>query len=291
MTGSRFRARTRMRAGLAAIGATCLQASFAVQALSIEFDYRYDTRGFFTDVATGAPIAERRAALAAAASYYSGFTDALQPIAPGAGNAWSVQFTHPSLDGPAVTLANEAIAADTLRIFVGGSSSAPGVLGFANTGVNLSASGAAGFVDAVTTRGQANATGAAASDYATWGGMIWFNATQDWHFGTNGSGPSPGHPDFLTTATHELGHILGFGEADSWRAQIGADGRFLGASSVAAYGEPIPLDTFESHWAEGTLSTRDGIVQESSWIPPRRAASVSSPARSTTPAWRMSAGK
>lgn len=41
----------------------------AVSALQIEFDYRYDTRGFFTDLATGEPLAERRALLDLAASF------------------------------------------------------------------------------------------------------------------------------------------------------------------------------------------------------------------------------
>lgn len=232
------------------------------QALVFEFDYTYDTRGFFTDTVTGAPIVERRALLEEAASFYSGFTDSLASIAPQAGDSWSVKITHPSLGGPAVTLSNLSIAADTLRIFVGGSTSAPGVLGFANTGFSLTASGSAEFVDAVTTRGQANAIGANATDYGTWGGMIWFNAANDWYFGSDTAGLTPGNPDFLTTAIHEIGHILGFGEADAWLAQIDGNGFFTGAHSVAAHGGPVPVDQFASHWAEGTMSVYNGLPQE-----------------------------
>lgn len=231
-------------------------------ALTIEFDYTYDTRGFFTDLASGSPILERRALLDQAASFYSGFTDSLSAITPQAGDSWSVQITHPSLGGPLVTLDNISIAADTLRIYVGGSTSAPGVLGFANTGFNLTATGSDAFVDAVTTRGQENATGPIATDYGVWGGMIWFNAANDWYFGSKTTGLTAGHPDFLTTATHEIGHILGYGEADSWFAQIDSNGYFTGAASVAAYGGAVPLDQYGSHWAKGVMSSYNGVAQE-----------------------------
>jgi len=230
-------------------------------ALKIEFDYTYDTRGFFTDTSTGAPIAERRAMLEQAASFYSGFTDTLAAIAPQAGDSWSVRITHPSLGGPQITLSNLAIAPDTLRIYAGGSTSAPGVLGFANVGFSLTANGSAAFVDAVTARGQPNATGNQATDYATWGGMIWFNAANDWYFGSDAAGLTVGRPDFLTTATHEIGHIIGFGEAASWDARIDAQGRFTGDASMAAFDGPVPLDQFHSHWALGTTSTVAGITQ------------------------------
>jgi hypothetical protein len=237
-----------------------LLAALPAQALTITFDYSYDTRGFFTDLATGTPLLERRAILDQAASFYSGFTDSLTAIAPQAGDSWSVQMTHPSLAGAAVTLNNISIEADTLRIYVGGSSSAPGVLGFANTGYNLTATGSTAFVESVTTRGQANTTGPAATDYAVWGGMIWFNAANDWYFGSDTSGLTAGHPDFLTTATHEIGHILGFGEADSWQAQI-ENGYFTGAASVASYGGAVPVDQYGSHWATGVASTYNGAPQ------------------------------
>lgn len=247
------------RTAIACIG---LFLTWPAHALQIEFDYTHDTRGFFTDVVTGSPIAERRAILEQAASFYTGFTDALSAIAPQTGDHWSIRFTHPSLGGPQITLNNLAIPADTFRIYVGGSSSAPGVLGFANTGFNLTASGSPEFVEAVTTRGQINAVGPNATDYGIWGGMMWFNAANDWYFGSDASGLQPGRPDFLTTATHEIGHILGFGEADSWLAQIDAEGRFVGPTSIAAYGAPVSLDQFESHWAEGTMSTYAGMAQE-----------------------------
>lgn len=164
---------------------------------------------------------------------------------------------------------NIDIAADTLRIYVGGASSIPGVLGFANTGFNLKVNGSDAFVDAVTTRGQENTLGPTATDYGVWGGMIWFNAVNDWYFGSDTSGLTAGHPDFLTTAVHEIGHILGYGEADSWFSQID-NGHFTGDASVAAYGGAIPLDQYGSHWASGTMSTYNGVLQQTLMDPSTR---------------------
>jgi hypothetical protein len=92
--------------------------------------------------------------------------------------------------------------------------------------------------------------------------MIWFNAANNWYFGNDTNGLTAGHPDFLTTATHEIGHILGYGEADSWLAQIDSNGYFIGASSVAAYGGAVPLDQYGSHWAKVVMSTYAGVAQE-----------------------------
>lgn len=234
--------------------------------LSIQFDYSYDTQGLFTDPLTSAPIIERRALLNKAASFYSGFTDHLTAIAPQSGDNWIVSFSNPSFIGSTITVNNAYIDNNTIRIYVGGSASAPGVLGFASTGYDLSANGSTAFVDAVHNRGQENTFGLNASDYGVWGGSIWFNTSQNWYFGESADGLSSGHPDFLTTATHEIGHILGIGEADSWFSQID-DGLFTGSASISEYGSAIPVDQFGSHWAEGTLSEYLASGQEAMMDP------------------------
>ncbi len=176
---------------------------------------------------------------------------------------WSVSITHPSLAGPAVLLEDLQVPADTLRVFAGGSNSAPGVLGFAGTGDGLEATGSPAFVDAVIARGQENTVGTGATDYGVWGGYIWFNAAQDWYFDASPPPSGSTQPDFLTTAIHELGHLLGFGEADSWFALVDAAApQFAGAASVDAHGGPVPLDRFLSHWAAGVSSTVDGVAQQ-----------------------------
>jgi len=236
-------------------------------AIQIEFDYSYDTHGFFTNQLTGSPIQNRRARLEQAASFYTGFTDHLSPIKPSASNHWSVNIAHPSQLGSSISLTNLTVAENTLRIFVGGSSSSPAVLGFAGTGWGLSATGSQMFEDSVHSRGQLNTIGEDASDYGLWGGTIWFNDVHSWYFGEDESDLSTDSPDFLTTATHELGHILGYGEADSWSAAINADSFFTGSSAIAAYGELIPISQFGAHWGEDVLSDRNGILQEAMMDP------------------------
>ncbi|MEO0421980.1 MAG: PEP-CTERM sorting domain-containing protein [Pseudomonadota bacterium] len=226
-------------------------------AISIVFDYAYDTRGFFTDEVSGEPIEERRAVLDQAASFYAGFLDQLALIAPQSGDSWSVSFGHPSLDGGSITITDETIAADSLRVFVGGSPSAPGVLGFADNGFNLMATGSDDFVSSVENRGQDPVV-----DFAPWGGRIWFNASANWYFGADEAGLQEGQNDFLTTAIHELAHILGFGSAPTWNDNVDADGFFVGLASLDAFGAPVPLDQFEAHWAEGVMSDVRGVPQE-----------------------------
>lgn len=254
------------RASLLCLALLCADNAAA---LSIEFDYSFDNRGFFTDEATGEPLAERRALLELAASFYAPFTDQLTAISPAAGDHWSVNFVHPSLGGqPAVTISDEAIAADTIRVYVGGSvsSGGPGVLGFAGNGWGLTASGSDDFVDSVYSRGQANVSGNDASDTGPWGGYIWFNAANTWYFGEDESSLIPGHADFLTTATHEIGHILGYG-GDAWYAQIENE-LFSGDASVALYGGPVPVEG--PHWAEDTNSERNGEAQGTMMDPSTR---------------------
>ncbi len=249
---------------LATIITGLLQPAYAIQ---IEFDYSYDTHGFFTDQQTGSPLQERRARLEQAASFYTGFTDHLTTIQPNASNNWSVNIGHPSQLGSSISLTNIAVAENTVRVFVGGSSSSPAVLGFAGTGWGLSATGSQSFTESVLSRGQLNTMGPNASDYGLWGGTIWFNDVHNWYFGEDESGLTVGNPDFLTTATHELGHILGYGKADSWAAAINADSFFLGSSAITSYGEPIPVSQFGAHWGEGVLSDRGGITQEAMMDP------------------------
>lgn len=269
-------------AALAAI-AMCAPAA----ALEIEFDYRFDTNGFFTDLATGSPIAERRAVLEAAAGFFAPFADPLAAIDPGAGDRWRVRIVHPSLAGAAPVLDDLRVAGGAIRVFVGASASVPGVLGFATTGFALEASGSDSFVSAVTTRGQSVTAGPGARDYGPWGGSIWFNSANDWHFGLDTAGLFPGRPDLLTTATHELGHILGFGVAASWFAQVDTANRFTGAASMALHGGPVALDSIAAHWAEGTISTRPGGAPQETLMDPTTVAGVRElPTRLDYAAWR-----
>lgn len=236
--------------------AIALAATAPAQAINIQFDYRYDTKGFFTDQATGAPVSEHRAMLEYAGSFYKNFGDNLAPINAGADDNWSVEITHPSLDGLPITLNNFEVPEDTVTIFVGGGKSHPAVLGFAGIGRNIQASGSREFVDSALNRKQGD------NDFAPWGGYIWFNSVHNWHMSKSTNGLNHSTPDFLTTAVHEIGHILGFGTAGSWRSQINDQGYFTGTKSSQIYGGPVPLDQNGSHWAEGTQGFYNGLLQE-----------------------------
>lgn len=60
--------------------------------------------------------------------------------------------------------------------------------------------------------------------------------------------------DFYSVAQHELGHLLGFGTAESFDGKI-VGTNFVGANSGTVALEPLGL----GHWAQGTLSTINGV--------------------------------
>jgi len=231
--------------------------SAPAQAISIQFDYSYDG-GFFDDQS-------RRDLLQQAAGFYSSFTDKLLAISAGENDQWSVQFNNPSNVGTQVQQHNLAVSTDTITVYVGGSAMGSGVLGFGTNGTVFNVSGSNQFVDSIYTRGQENATGATATDFGTWGGAISFNSDVNWFWGETIDGLDASYNDFLTTATHELGHVLGYGTADSWFNLI-EDELFSGAASVAAYGGLVPV-VGSAHWAEGVMSTYNGMDQEAMMDP------------------------
>jgi hypothetical protein len=63
-----------------------------------------------------------------------------------------------------------------------------------------------------------------------------------------------GSIDFLSTALHEIGHVLGIGTSDIFE-QLGQTGSFAGVNAkVANSGVAVPLTSDRSHIKEGTLS-------------------------------------
>jgi hypothetical protein len=253
--------RLRWLASSAALLAAAL--SSPALAITVQFDYRYDTQGFF-DPAVNPQGAQARAALEAAGAVYGNLADSLAAIAPGGGDHWLTGFTAPG--GGQAVLEDLAVPADTLLVFVGGRPLF-GVLGFAQNGAVLAPTGSAAFLDTLAARGQSGALGAVPTDYGPWGGSITFSASAPWHFDL-ATAPSVGTSDFFTTAVHELAHLLGIGNAPSWNALIQDDGNpatpltFHGAAAMAAYGGPVPLDATGGHWAEAVASLVNGVPQE-----------------------------
>ncbi len=233
-----------------AVGGYFSSAIDCAQGFEIQFDYTYDTAGFFG-------VAERNA-LESAASYFEGIIgDDFDAIVPSGGNTWTGYIFNPENTGSTIAIANQSIAADTIRVFVG-SSNLGGALGLAQPG-GLTASGSGSWLNTVVRRGEGGVitlgTSGDDTEVAPWGGVISFDNTVTWNFDDEtGPGAGAGEHDFRTVALHELGHVLGHSTVDSYTALINGSNEFTGTKAVASFGGNVPL-TGDGHFANGTSST------------------------------------
>ncbi|MCB1887676.1 MAG: matrixin family metalloprotease [Rhodocyclaceae bacterium] len=229
--------------GLASLG--LVATSLSAQAITIEFDYSFD------DGATRLSSAQRNVLDYVAAEFGSRLTDTLDSETYGLLN-----FFDPAGPGGAgIQLTNQTIAADTLRVYVGASQ-----LGGSTVGLGGPGGGS------IRSRGE---TGVGSTDFAPWGGAISFDVDTNWYVDND---PTTREAfsgfDFYSVATHELGHVLGFGTAGSWFSQVSGSG-FVGDAAVATYsaeqGSPqgsVPLAGGLSHWSNGLTSFVGGVRQE-----------------------------
>lgn len=191
----------------------------------IQFDYRFDTNGFFNNP-------RRRATLEAAGNIWSDiirdeFADVpagteLYVQNPQTGQAQYVTLNYP-IDDIVVFVGARPLAGDTIA--EGGPSGTWRVGSKRDTRYN-------------------------GSDFEPWNGSISFDSTQSWFFdltpSTSNDIPA-GKTDFLSCATHELGHVLGLGSSPAFDNLI-SGGSFIGdRAEVLNNGNPIPLDTDLGH--------------------------------------------
>jgi hypothetical protein len=209
-----------------------------VPALTFQFDYRFDGSGLFNDPA-------HRALLEQAGRDLGARIDSnLQAITPGGGDTWSAMFFNPATGGQS-EVANLSVPAKTVVVFVGSRDLTGAEAGVGGTG-GYSANGDSAWFNQIAQRGQ--------SGFSTWGGSLSFDSFTSWYWESDASALSGNTVDFYTVATHELGHMLGFGTAQQFSNLISGN-TFTGSHAAAANGGAAPhLSADLSHWAQGTSS-------------------------------------
>ena len=215
------------------VAVCCLSLPSPVRALTIQFDYTYDG-GFFTDPLVNPQASEARAALERAGKDFEMLVDDLARIehSDAQQNTWEARFQRPDT-GAWHWEPNVVVPAATLIVYVGGRSIGAGTLASGGPGGANYTYTTLEWFETVTTRGQPGAAAGAETDFGPWGGWIVFNSTSDWHYHTVAP-PMGSEADFLSTAVHELCHVLGYGTSASWDNRIPAGSLlFTGEAATA----------------------------------------------------------
>ncbi len=194
----------------------------------------------------------------AADNLFSKFSDSLTAITPSGANTWQAIVQQAPGTGSVRVLSNLSIAANEFVLFAGGRDLPGNQIGEGGAG-GATSSGTIAWLQTVRGRGQAGALTNPPTDFAPWGGYVAFDNRTNWYFGTDIAAIQPTQQDFLTTATHELMHAMGFGVAPSWNAWVSGS-TFTGPQAVAAHdvGGAVPLDADLQHWRTGLT---DGGVE------------------------------
>lgn len=203
----------------------------------IQFDYRFDTNQWFTPA--------RRAILESAARIWETIIQDDFPAVP-AGEGFSVFNPQPvfsTFDTYTFTTENLALGEpiDDLVIFVSAGNIGMGALG-----------GILGLGSPAVPRPGSSLTDRYTGDpFQPWAGSIFFNTAIDWFFD-----PTPNsaddlltrQSDFLSTALHEIGHLLGFIGSVNAFSRLTVNQAFTGRNAISLNGgNPIPLSEDGSH--------------------------------------------
>jgi hypothetical protein len=208
---------------------------------NIAFDYRFDSTGFFDDP-------EARTALEAAGQVWEDLIqDEFNDVPAG------IRFT---VTDPSNRAVDQQVVLgapiDDLLVFVGADTlSGDGSYEIAGSG-GPTGTDARGTVFDVRIEDDFRGTGPI-TDFEPWAGSITFSETADWNFALDG--PVAGQSDFISTATHELGHVLGFGTTPLFNSFADANGDFAGPNALTANGgSPVPMETDFAHVEDGFMN-------------------------------------
>lgn len=209
--------------------------------LDIQFDYRYDARGFFS----GANLGRRQILEAAAAVFEERIRSTPPEIRPGGINTWTLSFPNPN-SGVLVTLKDLVVPAGTMTVYVGARKLSGDWVGYAD--YNYTYYGNAAWVRLFSNKDNA-------SNFSPFGGSIAFDVDAPWYFDATPETPDsfPGQIDFYSVVLHELGHLLGFISGARAFAALSQFDEFYGAHASELYGGPVPLDSKGGHWRQDVL--------------------------------------
>jgi hypothetical protein len=195
----------------------------------IQFDYRFDTQGWFT--------AERRAALETAARIWESIIADEFPDTP-VGTATPYVLDPSTGDYVGGTIFTTDTAIDDLMIFVGTQDMG---------GSTLAVGAPSGhYSDESRYMG---------TKFEPWLGSMSFDRGTNWFFdatpATDDDIPQAGS-DFISTAVHEIGHILGFTRSTNAFSNFVVNDTFVGPQTMAANGgNPLPLQPGSAHVRDG----------------------------------------
>lgn len=248
--------------------AVALSAAHASAKLTFDLDFSLDTSTFFSTGTTSGQQA--RTALAKAADFYSDrFLDNLTAVNNSGGNTWAPAGFSVSSGNWEPISSLTSVGANVLKVYAGGRSLSGSTLGQGGPGgYNLSYFDQS-YADNVASRGQTGALAANPTDFASWGGTIVFDndGSSIWSYDAS-TAPVSGKNDFYSVALHELGHLLGFGTAESFTDTYSSGLLFNGPKSVALNGGvPVPLAN-QGHLATSLLSTVTGTGTQQPMMSP-----------------------